>query len=78
MFWMVYIIQAFALDPYFGPRGELWLGINPPNAYHKTYIPTILVDPQTGGPYFSQLGFNGELVSQSKGKDADRNLKFLK
>ena len=25
----------------FGPRGELWLGINPPNAYHKAYIPTI-------------------------------------
>ena len=65
MFWFVSILQAFAIEPYFGPRGFLWLGINPRDENYNATIPTLLVEHQTGKPYYSQNGFNGPLTFDS-------------
>jgi YD repeat-containing protein len=71
MFWVLYIFQAFALEPYFGPRGLLWLGINPEDESYNPQLPTFLVNPQDGLPYFYQSGFDGTLIKEKEWKFPD-------
>ena len=56
MFWVFVIVQAFALEPYFGPRGLLWLGLNPQDDKYNSHIPSVLVHPQSGQAYLYQNG----------------------